>query len=137
MGVFESIIALATSIFNRVAPDRTKAQEQQFILEMQKALAESDLLKGQIDVNKAEALNPNRKWVTWRELLGYILVTAVGWQWVGLPLVSFLLLVSGNPVEIDKLPNIEILDMLYIMLGMLGLDASPIIAGRLRGGIKK
>lgn len=128
-----SVIAgLATTILNKVWGNKDDELKRQFISEFQKELNRVELQKAQIDVNVAEANNPNRKWVTWRELLGYVLVLAVTWQWVLMPFISYVALLVNHPVDISKLPDFNVVDMLYIMLGMLGLDATPIITNRFK-----
>lgn len=133
MGILSLITDLATTVLNKVFPDKTEADKQRFILELQASLAASDLMKAQIDVNTAEAANPNRKWVTWRECLGYVLVAAISWQWLGVPFICFFAAMLNHPIDIKILPNIEILDVLYLLCGMVGIDASGIIAAKVKG----
>ena len=132
MDIISLITGLASTVVSRVWPDKTLAEQQKFTLELQAALMQSDLLKSQVEVNKAEASNPNRKWTTWRELLGYVLVCALTWQWVAVPFISYVALLFNHPIDTKILPDIQILDMLYIILGMLGLDSGAIIANRMK-----
>lgn len=127
-----SVISSVTTLFNKLIPDKNKQAE--FALEVEKLKAEA--LMTQMEVNKAEAANPNRKWVTFRELFGYVLVAAVAWQWVGAPVVSYIFLMFGHPLDTNSLPKFETLDMVYILCTMLGVDAVPIITNKFRGSRK-
>lgn len=120
MDIVTSILGLATSIFNRVVPDKSKEQEQQFVLELQKAIIESQLLKTQTDINQAEAANPNRKWITWRELTGYFCAFAVGYTYIAQPFLIFTFAAVGHPITYP-LPDLDMGQLMFLLIGMLGL----------------
>lgn len=133
---FEGLI---TSILDKFFPNQTEIKRAD--IELKKTAIEAEikmfaekagLLRGQMETNTAEAANPNRKWVTWRECLGYILVVAIGYQWILLPIISLIAQFSNYPLDLNKLFTIDILDIIYLMCGMLGLDAAPIIANKIR-----
>lgn len=131
---------LVTTILDKFFPNQTEIKKadlelKRVAIEAEAALfaAKAGLLQGQMSTNTAEAANPNRKWVTWRECLGYILVVAIGYQWLVLPVVSLIALFVGHPLDMSKIYTIEILDVIYLMCGMLGLDAAPLIANKIRG----
>lgn len=113
------IAELANSIISRVWPDKTEVQKQQFALELQRLLSESALLTKQMDVNTAEASNPNRTWITWRELVGYICATAFAWFYVGQPIITYFVVVTGHPAPI--LPTFDMASLMYLLTGMLGI----------------
>lgn len=120
---------------NKLWGNKDDELKQQFILQFQKEVAKLDLLKGQLEINKAEASNPTRKWVTWRELLGYVLVVAVSWQWILQPWVVVLGQAMGFHPDYTHWPQMDMSSALYILGVMLGADLSPVIAERLK--IKK
>ncbi len=128
--IVESIIGIIGTIFDRVLPDKNREDKQKFLLEVQQELSKTDLMKAQIDVNKAEAENPNRKWITWRELLGYTIVVAIASQYVVFPYITYFAELLGHgPVAI---PKFEILDLIYVLCGMLGIDSAGFIAGKVK-----
>lgn len=138
------ITGLINTVVSRIWPDKTEQgkaalelAKQQIALELTKDTNLTNLLTKQMDVNTAEAANPNRKWMTWREVLGYIIVIAVGWQWVGLPFVSYVMSLVGHPVAPGSLFEVDIVNILYVMMGMLGLDVGPVIANRVKNGPAK
>lgn len=113
------IAELANSIVSRIWPDKTEVQKQQFALELQKLLSQSSLLTKQMDVNAAEAANPNRTWITWRESVGYICATAFGWFYVVQPVLTYFYVITGHPVPI--LPTFDMASLMSLLAGMLGI----------------
>lgn len=123
-----AIVGLATTLMNKIWGNKDDQLKQQFVLEFQKEISKIDLAKSQIQVNQAEASNPNRKWVTWRELCGYMVVGCLLWQWIILPIFSTLAAVTGNPIDPSKIIQVDLFNVLYILGIMLGADLSPVIA---------
>ena len=75
----------------------------------------------QLEVNKAEAGNPNRAWPSWREAVGYICAAAFGWAFVLQPVMVFVLTAAGKPID---LPDLDLAQIMPVLLGMLGLSVS-------------
>lgn len=96
--------------------DAIKTKKLEIELELQKMIHDVDL--GQLEINKAEAANPNRRWPTWRESLGYICAAAVGYHFVIQQLLSFLLSACGIHVV---LPELEMSGLMTILSAMLGV----------------
>lgn len=105
------ILSTVGTIVNKIFPDKTESEKQRFILELQKQLSETDILKSQLEINKAEAANPNRKWVSWRELIGYICAFSFGWTYLLQPVITYCVVIAGYPA-----PNLPALDMTQLML---------------------
>lgn len=87
-------------------------------LEAQKAKAETDLLQGQLDINKVEAASPSLFIAGWRPGLGWLIVAAMAMKYVLYPLATWLGMLLGF-----KLPDFPVDDgALYpLIVGMLGL----------------
>lgn len=117
------IAGLATTVINRLWPDKTQAQKDLFRLELEKILAESALLKGQLEINAAEASNPNRKWITWRELVGYICAFALMWIYIIQPVVLFGFAAYGAPISKADLPDFDFLALMGLLTNLLGIGA--------------
>lgn len=128
MDILGILSPLLTNVMNRIWPDpteREKAKLAQFEAEIRLELARNELLKGQLEVNKAEALNPNRKWITWRELLGYGLSFAVIWDLLIKQFLIFLMSAAGHPIDLNTLPKLDMANVLYILGAMLGIQIMP------------
>ena len=79
---------------------------------------ESDLLLGQIEVNKTEATSANLFVSGWRPAVGWIGAAALGWTWILAPLVNWIAALCGAHISPPALAASEIYP---VILGMLGL----------------
>ncbi len=129
MFIIDTIIQEVLDLSKRFIKD----PEAQARYEIELMKIKSSALTSQTEVNKAEAANPNRTWITWRELLGYILVLSISYQWVILPILSLIAESTRHPLNLTHIFTVDVLDMLYILMGMLGLDVGPLLANRTKG----
>jgi len=101
-----SVADLATTVINKIWPDKTEQEKEQLA-------AAVVLVNGQLDINKAEATNPNWFVSGWRPFIGWVCGTGLGYQFLVYPiLVAFY-------------PHITQLDMgtlITLLGGMLGLS---------------
>lgn len=126
MDPITSIISLVTAAVSRIWPDKTEAGkiqaeliQQQLSAELQIDLANLDLNKQQIQVDKEEANNPNRKWISWREMIGYACAFAVIWTYLLQPVLLFLLLTFNHPIT--NLPQLDMGQLMFLLCSMLGI----------------
>lgn len=104
-------IDLASTVIGKLFPDKSAAEQAQLA-------AAVAMVQGQLDINKAEATNPN--WFTsgWRPAVGWCCATALAFQYVARPVIGVVAIAIGHPLP--QLPGID--DNLWqLMLGMLGL----------------
>ena len=101
--------------------DELKSKKLELELELQKMIQETAI--GQLKINEAEAANPNRKWLTWREALGYVAVTAVAYHFVIQQVLAFLLSAAGQPTQLPELEMSGIMTILSAMLGVHFVDS--------------
>lgn len=106
---------------NKIWGNKDDELKRQFILEMQKELSVSDILKKQLDINIAEASNPNRKYPTWRELIGYICAFSFGWTYLLQPMITYIVVISGHPSP--NLPALDMTQLMYLLGTMLGVGS--------------
>lgn len=115
---------LIDGVLSLFGVDSSASQEKK--MEAQKlltslAMEEIKARNLQLEVNKAEASNVNRKWVSWRELVGYVCAFAFAWVFVLQPLLVFLLAAAGRSIDV---PSLDLTQLMPVLLGMLGLSAS-------------
>lgn len=80
MGV-GAVADLATTIISKIWPDKSEQEKQ--------ALAAAVLVvQGQLDINKAEALNPSVFVSGWRPFIGWVCGLACAWNWIGISFVK-------------------------------------------------
>jgi hypothetical protein len=122
---FGSVFDFAGKVIDKIFPDPQKAQEAKIELfklqqsgELAQLAAETDLAKGQLAVNQAEANNPSVFTSGWRPYLGWTLGTGFGIQFVFGPIAQWASNLLGHPVVF---PPMDTGTMMPLLLGMLGL----------------
>lgn len=123
---------IVLGIFDRLFPNQESIKKADIELkkvvidaELRSKLAEYGLLEKQADTNIAEASNPNRKWITWREGIGYACMTAVWYMWIIQPVIIVMSHWAGSPLKPDDLVQINVFDVLTLTCGMLGISYTP------------
>jgi hypothetical protein len=114
----EAVLGLATSLIDRVFPD--PAQKSAAQLELLKLQQSGELaqITGQLDINKAEAANPNLFVSGWRPAIGWVCALALAYQYLIRPLSGTVATIAGY--TLPPLPGLD--DNLWqLMMGMLGM----------------
>jgi Holin of 3TMs, for gene-transfer release len=114
----EAVLGLATSLIDRVFPD--PAQKSAAQLELLKLQQSGELaqITGQLDINKAEATNPNLFVSGWRPAIGWVCALALAYQYLVRPLSGTVATIAGY--ILPPLPGLD--DNLWqLMMGMLGM----------------
>lgn len=120
-----SVLDFGSKIIDRIWPDPAqrdaaklelfKAQQAGEFKEMDQAF---EIAKAQIAVNQVESGNASLFVSGWRPFIGWICGAALAYQYVGRPLVMWIVLSAGYTVP--QMPGLD--DNLWqLMLGMLGL----------------
>lgn len=117
LGLFDGIAGLANTVISRIWPDKTEQEKEVFALEFQKALADSESIKGQLSINAAEAANPNLFVAGWRPAVGWICALSFAWQFVVLPILLFIGNATGHVVDVPVFDTTTMIGMLGGMLG--------------------
>lgn len=100
-----SVADLASNVINKIWPDKTEEEKVQLASAVQ-------LVQGQLEVNKAEASNPNWFVAGWRPYIGWVCGTGLGYQFLVYPiLVAF----------IPKITSLDMGTLITLLMGMLGL----------------
>lgn len=106
-----SVADLAKTAINAIWPDKTEQEKAQLVAAVQ-------LVQGQIDINKAEAANPNTFVSGWRPFIGWVCGAGCAWNWIGLPIAKAGLAMWGHPLDMSPA---DLSEMMPLLLGMLGL----------------
>lgn len=120
-----ALIPLIGSVIDRLFPDPKAAGEAKLKLmemtqtgELAQLAATTDLAKGQLEVNKVEAGNSSVFVSGWRPAVGWVCAFSMFFKYIGGPL---LVVVGGYTGVAVKLPDIDAMELMPILLGMLGL----------------
>jgi hypothetical protein len=123
--VIDGVFSVGMKLIERFFPDPASADAAKLeLLKMQQAGelaqlgADTELAKGQLEVNKAEASSGNTFASSWRPFIGWTCGAAFAYKFVLAPFAVLILTATGNPIQ---LPVLDFTEMSTILLGMLGL----------------
>jgi len=80
--------------------------------------AETELAKGQMEINKLDAASTDKFASRWRPFIGWVCGIAFAYHFVVQPLLAFLLAIAGYNVT---LPAFDMNTLFTVLAGMLGL----------------
>ena len=113
-----ALLDIGGKVIDRVWPDPAQAAAAKLELFKLQQSGELAQIAGQMDVNKAEAANPNVFVSGWRPFIGWVCGLGFGVQFVFGPLAEWGSALYGHPV---KFPPMDTGTMMPLLLGMLGL----------------
>lgn len=123
--IIDGVFNVGMKLIERFFPDPATADAAKLkLLEMQQAgelaqlAADTDLAKGQLEVNKAEAASGNSFASSWRPFIGWTCGAAFAYKFVLAPFIVLGLTAAGHQIN---LPVLDFTEMSTILLGMLGL----------------
>lgn len=127
-GVISGIFNLGSKLIDRLLPDPAqKAQAQLELLKLQQSgelaelAADTELLKGQIEINKIEANSNDFFKSNWRPAIGWVCGIAYFSNYVVAPFFTFFNNVFHGVNS--PYPQIDMTTMMPVLLGLLGLGA--------------
>src|SRR4051794_11042272 len=95
--------SVATTVLNRILPDKEKQAEAQAELAKMALSGELAQIAGQIDVNKAEAMSGKTFVAGWRPFIGWVAGVAVCMNFVIAPLAEFGTRLHHTPVDFPRI----------------------------------
>jgi hypothetical protein len=113
-----ALLDIGGKVIDRVWPDPAQAAAAKLELFKLQQSGELAQIAGQMEVNKAEAANPNVFVSGWRPFIGWVCGLGFGVQFVFGPLAEWGSSLYGHPV---KFPPMDTGTMMPLLLGMLGL----------------
>jgi hypothetical protein len=134
--MWPTLIPLLGGLMDKLFPDPTaaaaaKLQVMQMAQTGELAQLDADLrmATGQMDINKVEAASASLLVSGWRPAIGWICGAGCAWNWVGLPVASFVLTALGHQVSIAPADLGEMMPLLFGLLGLGGLRSLEKIKG--------
>ena len=113
-----ALLNIGSQVIERVWPDPTQAAQAKLELFKLQQSGELTQIAGQLEINKAEAQNPNLFVSGWRPAIGWVCAFALFYQYLAKPLGEGIAAALGHPLP--TLPGLD--DNLWqLLLGMLGL----------------
>jgi len=117
--MIEVLIGPITGLLDKFIEDKDQKAKLAHELATMTERHAQEIAKGQIEVNKVEAANRNPFVAGWRPFIGWTCGVALAWHFIGLPVASFLIMLSG--ADLPSLPQFDMNSLMTILLGMLGL----------------
>lgn len=112
------LIPVIGQLFDKIFPDEAKANEAKARLIELQINGELQKITGQLEVNKAEASNPNLFVSGWRPAIGWVCALALLYQFIVRPMIAWGFALANHPLPV--MPGLD--DMLWeLLFGMLGL----------------
>jgi hypothetical protein len=109
----------------RIADDLITSDEERLKIALQEKVIEAELIKGQLEINKAEAQHKSIFVAGWRPAIGWVGASAMAYQFILYPLLTWIWswaqakgLLPANLAPPPTLPA----DALWVIIsGMLGI----------------
>lgn len=117
----DAIVGLVTSIINRIWPDKSEMQKLEFAKELQLSLAQADLNKNQMEVNKEQAKSTSLFVSGPRPFIMWVSGLSFAWQFLLQPFITYVIVVFGG--HIGALPVFDYNALNTVLFGLLGLGA--------------
>lgn len=117
---------IGSKLIDRLWPDPAQRDAAKLeLLKMQQSgelaqlTADTEIAKGQLAVNAAEAASGNLYASSWRPTVGYACVVGLVYSFLVQPLLPWFAALAGHPVA--PLPELDTSVLMTLLLGMLGI----------------
>jgi len=118
IGILSSLLPVATSIIDRVVPDKNAAKKAKLDMQKELTTAFNKANLAQIETNKIQAAHPSIFVSGARPAIMWICAFGLGWQFVFQPVAVWVLALTDAGVA---LPIIETEGLMSLTLALLGL----------------
>lgn len=139
--MWQALIPVFGRVLEQVLPDPKAAADAKVRLlelaqrgELAALTAETDLAKGQLAVNQAEAQSSDFWRGGWRPAVGWSCCAGLFYTFLLAPLLPWIAAVAG--AEVPPMPQLDMGPLLTLLLGMLGLGGLR-TAERMKGVIPR
>ena len=106
----------------KIADDLHTSKEEELKLALQEKTIDAELMKGQMEVNKAEAQHKSIFVAGWRPFIGWVGGIALAYQFVLYPLLLWILaILKTNGIDVTAPPVFDSGPLFAIVTGMLGI----------------
>jgi hypothetical protein len=137
--VVPALLEMGANLISRLFPDPAEAAKANLeLLKMQQSgelatlAAETDLAKGQLAVNAAEAANASMFVAGWRPAIGWCCALGLAYEFLLRPMLPWLIEVAFQTTvpDLPELPSETLMTLLFGMLGLGSLRTIEKVKGR-------
>lgn len=116
--MWQLAIPIIGSLFDKIFPDKTKADEAKAKLIELQMNGELQSLLGQLEINKEEAKSSSLLVSGWRPFIGWVCGSAFATHYIAIPVLNFFVVLNGHtPVNVA----FDMSTLLTVLGGLLGL----------------
>jgi hypothetical protein len=112
--IFEDII-------DKIVPDKNAAAKAKASIEAALIEAANKGALAQLEVNKVEAVHRSLFVAGWRPAIGWICAIAIGWTYIGAPIITSIAKFKGVELELVAIDLEYLLELIFGMLGLAGM----------------
>ena len=138
--IVTAVSDIGGKLIDRLWPDPAQAAQAKLELlkmqqsgELAKLAADTDLMKGQLAVDQAEASNSNMFVAGWRPFIGWVCGSGLAFQFIANPLITWGTQLAGKNVPVPSLDLGTLLTLLFGMLGLGYMRTTEKLAGKADG----
>src|SRR5690242_5162672 len=113
-----AILNIGNSLIDRLLPVKAQAEAAKAALLQLQVQGELSQLQGQLDINKAEATNPNWLVAGWRPFVGWVCGFGLASQFLIGPFATWIAALLGHPIVY---PSLDMGTLMTLLSGLLGL----------------
>lgn len=124
-----AISDLASTVLNRVLPDKSAQAAAQTALAQMKESGELAQIAAQTTVDNTEAASSSIFVAGWRPFVGWVCGSGMAYQFIVRPLLTFGSHFIGHPVDAPGLDMGTLMELLAGMLGLAGMRTAEKIQG--------
>lgn len=136
MGAFLSLIPVFSQLLDKILPDKGAADAAKLEMirlaqqgELAQMNADVAIATAQAETNKVEAASTSLFVSGWRPMCGWICALALGFKYIGGPLLVMIATYAGVHIELPAIDSGELLPLLFGMLGLGALRTAEKIKG--------
>ncbi len=128
----------------KLADDLFTTEEERLKIALQEKVIDAELIKGQLEINKAEAQHKSVFVAGWRPAIGWVGAVSLAYQFIGYPLLTWIWSLAQAkqlvPLDLappDPLPSETLWIILSGMLGIAGMRSFDKLKGTQTDNIPK
>jgi ABC-type glycerol-3-phosphate transport system permease component len=116
-----AVIPIIGKVLDRVLPDKQANDAAKAALASSELQGEIQAVIAQIQVNQVEAASNSVFVAGWRPFVGWICGCAYAYAFILQPFLQFALVAFKVNFDSTKLPTLNLAELSYVLMGMLGL----------------
>jgi|TARA_R100001369_G_scaffold19290_2_gene35191 hypothetical protein len=137
IGILSALLPVASTILDRVIPDKNAAQKAKLAMERELTTAFNSANLAQIETNKIQAAHPSIFVSGARPAIMWICAFGLGWQFVFQPVAVWAMAVSGVDVILPIIETEGLMTLTMSLLGLGGMRSFEKSKGIQRNNMKK